>query len=43
MNIARKYVEGLKKAYYETGGEALWDEFEKIVHGAEQADLEIHH
>ncbi|MDE6896845.1 MAG: SMI1/KNR4 family protein, partial [Lachnospiraceae bacterium] len=40
MNLAEKYVAGLKKAYYENGGEEQWDDFEKIVHGAEEADME---
>lgn len=40
MNLAEKYVTGLKKAYYENGGEEQWDDFEKIVHGAEEADME---
>ncbi len=40
MNLAEKYVAGLKKAYYENGGEEQWYDFEKIVHGAEEADME---
>ncbi len=34
MNIAKKYVEGLKNAYNEIGGKKLWDDFEKTVYGA---------
>ena len=34
MNIAQKYVDGLKKAYYEIGGKKQWDHFEKLMHGA---------
>lgn len=30
MNIAQKYMDGLKKAYYENGEKRLWDDFEKI-------------
>lgn len=40
MSIAQKYMEGLKKAYYENGGEKQWDHFEKIMHGASKEDLE---
>ncbi len=40
MNLAEKYVASLKKAYYENGGKEQWDDFEKIVHGAEEADME---
>lgn len=40
MSIAQKYMEGLKKAYFENGGEKQWDHFEKIMHGASKEDLE---
>lgn len=40
LNIAQKYVDGLKKAYYENGGETQWDNFEKIVHGASKGEIE---
>lgn len=40
MNLARKYVDGLKKAYYENGGEKQWNDFEKVMHGAGREDLE---
>ncbi len=40
MNIAQKYVDGLKKAYYENGGEKQWNNFEKIMHGASKEDIE---
>lgn len=39
MDIAQKYVDGLKKAYYENGGEKQWNEFEKIMHGAGKEDI----
>lgn len=39
MNIAQKYVDGLKKAYYEIGGQKQWDHFENIAHGASQEDI----
>lgn len=40
MNLARKYVEGLKEAYYENDAAKVWDHFEKVMHGADQEDLE---
>ncbi len=40
MDIAQKYVAGLKEAYYNNGGKNQWDHFEKIVHGASPDDLE---
>lgn len=39
MNIAQKYVDGLKKAYCERGGEKKWNDFEKVMHGASKEDL----
>ncbi len=40
MNIAKKYVDGLKKAYYEIGGKQQWDRFETVMHGAGKDDIE---
>ena len=40
MEIARRYIEGLKKAYYENGGKTQWDHFENIMHGACREDIE---
>lgn len=40
MNIAQKYVDGLKKAYLENGGENQWNNFEKVMHGASKEDIE---
>lgn len=40
MNIAEKYVDGLKKAYYEVGGKEQWDDFENVMHGASKEDME---
>ncbi len=39
MNIAQKYVDGLKKSYYEKGGEKQWNDFEKVMHGASKEDI----
>lgn len=40
MNLVQKYMEGLKKAYYQNGGKEQWDDFEKVVHGASKEDIE---
>lgn len=40
MNPAQKYMNGLKKAYYENGGKEQWNHFEEIMHGANKEDLE---
>ncbi len=40
MNIAEKYVEGLKKAYYKIGEKQEWDNFEKKAYGASSQDIE---
>ncbi len=40
MNIAQKYVEGLKKAYYDNRAEKQWVDFERIVHGASKDNME---
>lgn len=40
MGIAQKYIDGLKKAYCENGGEKQWNDFEKIMHGASKSDME---
>jgi len=39
MNIAQKYVDGLKKAYYENGGEKEWKHFETVKRGASKEAL----
>lgn len=40
MNIAQKYMDGLKGAYYENGKEKQWNDFEKVMHGASKEDIE---
>ncbi len=40
MNIAQKYIYGLKKAYCENNGENQWNHFEKVMHGASKEDME---
>ncbi len=40
MNLAQKYVDGLKKAYYEIGGGKQWEQLEKVMHGASKDDIE---
>lgn len=39
MSIAEKYINGLKKAYYDNGGRKEWDEFESVIHGASDEDI----
>lgn len=39
MNLAERYLERLKQAYYEAGSKELWDHFEHVVHGATEEDL----
>ncbi len=39
MNIAQKYVNGLKKVYCQNGGEKQWNNFEKVVHGISKEDM----
>ena len=40
MNIAEKYIEELKKAYYKNGGKEYWDKFEKIKVGATEENIQ---
>ena len=40
MDIAQKYTEGLKKAYYDNHGQEQWDDFEHTVHGVSREHLE---
>lgn len=40
MNIAQKYIDGLKKAYSENGGEKQWNDFERVMYGASKEDIE---
>lgn len=39
MNIAEKYIEELKKAYYKNDGKEYWDKFEKIKIGATKENI----
>ncbi|WP_339120764.1 SMI1/KNR4 family protein [Fusobacterium nucleatum] len=39
MNIAEKYIEELKKAYYKNDGKEYWDKFEKIKIGATEENI----
>ena len=40
MDIAQKYINGLKRAYYNNNGAQQWDNFEKVIHGASKEDLD---
>ncbi len=37
--LARAYVDGLKEAYCQAGGQEIWDHFASIAHGASREDL----
>ena len=39
MNIAKKYIEELKKVYYKNGGKDVWDNIEKIKEGASEENI----
>lgn len=39
MSIAEKYINGLKKAYYDNGGREEWEKFESVIHGASDEDI----
>lgn len=39
-NLSIKYINGLKKAYYEREGQEIWDHFESIKHGIHKEDEE---
>ncbi|WP_459476930.1 SMI1/KNR4 family protein [Clostridium saccharoperbutylacetonicum] len=39
MNIVEKYLNRLKKAYYDNSGKKSWDHFESIMHGANKEDI----
>ncbi len=38
-NITKTYIDGLKKAYINSGAKEQWDEFEKVVCGASDEDM----
>lgn len=40
VNIAQKYIQGLKKSYYENGREKEWNNFEKVMYGANKDEIE---
>jgi len=40
MNIAEKYIDGLKKAYIEYDLQQKWDDFESVIHGASEEDIQ---
>lgn len=40
MKIVEDYLYGLKKAYYDTGGKNSWDNFERVMHGASNEDID---
>lgn len=40
MEIAKKYINGLKKAYYDNNLKEIWENFESIKHGARKEDIQ---
>ena len=40
MEIAKQYLSGLKKAYFDNGAKETWEHFEKIKHGSTKEDIE---
>lgn len=38
--ISKKYIEGLKKAYYDNNSSEIWNHFEKIKHGASLENIQ---
>ncbi len=39
MNLAQRYIEGLKDAYERNGGNQLWADFERVAHGIREDDV----
>ena len=39
MKTAVNYISALRNAYYENGGKKIWDNFEKIKHGASDENI----
>ena len=40
MSIVQRYIDGLKRAYYENDGKEIWDAFEKAFHGADKENID---
>ncbi|SFB75090.1 SMI1 / KNR4 family (SUKH-1) [Flexibacter flexilis DSM 6793] len=40
MEIAKQYIAGLEKAYFDNGAKETWEHFSKIKHGATNEDIE---
>ena len=40
MEIVKKYLSGLKKAYFDNNGSEIWEHFEQIKNGAANEDIE---
>ena len=37
--LAQRYIDGLREAYVDCGGDEVWDAFEKVAHGVSTKDL----
>lgn len=40
MNLSKEYMYGLRMAYLENNAKQEWDDFERVIHGASEADIE---
>lgn len=43
MTLVEQYLEGLKEAYLDNGGEEAWQNLMDTAHGASDADLQALH
>ena len=41
MTLVEQYLEGLKQAYIDNGGEEAWQKLIATAHGATEADLQL--
>ena len=41
MNLVEQYLEGLKQAYIDNGGEEAWQNLMATAHGATEVDLQL--
>lgn len=40
MSITKKYIKGLKEAYFNNKGQEDWENFEKVIHGAKKENID---
>lgn len=39
-SVVEKYISGLKKAYFANGGQVDWENFEEVIHGVKQENID---